>query len=264
MALEKQKNFISLQELNKLENVLEENVILSTEINSSLPQSSLPLPLPPPLFSSLPITLSTPSSVLIPVRQPLPLSVPLPPSLPLSLPQSLPHSILKTSFLVENGKKCSFDSSSEFPNYCCQKCGISLLLSFLSETGSSMTYIEIKNEIGNDENIVWCSSCNKKFHIKCTGITYSPYVPCNENKSNYHCEICLNQKASLPQFSTHLGPSIEALEVISQVMRSDFDFNLEFLFCSKFLFQFIFYFQFLSGIIFPFFDLPVLRVFYFF
>ena len=140
MALEKQNNFISLQELNKIENVLEENVILSTEINSALAQSSLPLPLPlpPPLFSSLPITLSTPSSVLIPLRQPfpLPLSLPLPPSLPLSLPQSLPHSILKTSFLVENGKKSSVDLSSEIPNHCCQKCGISLLLSFLSETGS--------------------------------------------------------------------------------------------------------------------------------
>ena len=141
----------------------------------------------------------------------LPLSLPQPLSLSLSL--SLPLPISTSSISNQNIIRIL----PEFPfrnlKNSCSKCGQSFLDLYVGQ----ISYLEIKNEMDNDRNIIWCSYCNRKYHIKCTGDTYSPYVLNNENEFTYCCEFCLNEKANLPHFTTHLGPSIEALGVLSQV-----------------------------------------------
>ena len=115
------------------------------------------------------------------------------------------------------------DSKFKHMKDCCGACGLSLTVSNSNlnenENGllSSLWTIAEGQKEDEDKNIVWCSQCNLKYHLKCTGVTYSPFVFLPDVDYGFCCQFCLDQKARLPLFRTHLGSTAEAVNIISQV-----------------------------------------------
>jgi hypothetical protein len=103
------------------------------------------------------------------------------------------------------------------PEGCCNSCGVPFFSSRTLDPNSMEQFdLDLQTEAKND--IVWCPQCSSKYHARCTGVTYSPYVFIAEEESDsFACQKCLDKRQASLEFDTHLGPSSQALSLISQV-----------------------------------------------
>ena len=104
------------------------------------------------------------------------------------------------------------------PEGCCNSCGVPFLSSPRTLDPDSVEQFDMDLQTETRNDIVWCPLCSSKYHIRCTGVTYSPYVfVAQEERESFACQKCLDRKQASLEFDTHLGPSSQALSLISQV-----------------------------------------------
>ena len=104
------------------------------------------------------------------------------------------------------------------PEGCCNSCGVPFLSSPRTLDPDSVEQFDMDLQTETRNDIVWCPLCSSKYHIRCTGVTYSPYVfVAQEEREGFACQKCLDRKQASLEFDTHLGPSSQALSLISQV-----------------------------------------------
>jgi hypothetical protein len=103
------------------------------------------------------------------------------------------------------------------PEGCCNSCGVPFFSSRTLDPDSIEQFdLDLQTEAKND--IVWCPQCSSKYHARCTGVAYLPYVfIADEESQSFACQKCLDRRQASLEFNTHLGPSSQALSLISQV-----------------------------------------------
>jgi hypothetical protein len=78
----------------------------------------------------------------------------------------------------------------------------------------------ICDEYGDDD-LISCLGCSYKYHIKCSGVTYTPcvYIPRHNGNGDYRCQLCLDKMVISNEFTSHLGSDSQALGMYINIYR---------------------------------------------